>query len=89
MPSDHRGRSVEVGTRVRVLKLADFLKRDLPNDEWCEISTMVGEVFEVYEIDGYGSAWVEKWWYDSEEECHSHALALDSDEMEVVENSTE
>ena len=65
MPIDRNGTPVHVGTRVRLLKLAAFLERDLPADEWQRLQTMVGEVFEVYEIDEYGSAWVEKWWHES------------------------
>lgn len=84
MPSDRRGRPVNVGTRVRVLEIAAFLKRDLPPDEWQELETMLGEVFEVYEIDEYGSAWVEKVWDDGDGRIHSHSLALASHEMEVV-----
>jgi hypothetical protein len=46
---------------------------------------MVGKVFEVTEIDEYGSACVEKWWHHAG--GGSHSLALASDEMEIVEGS--
>ena len=65
------------------------MKRDLPPDEWRDLKTMIGEVFEVYEIDEHGSAWVEKWWNDADGESHSHSVALASHEMEVVEGSLE
>jgi len=45
---------------------------------------MVGEVFEVYEIDEHGGAWIEKWWRDGDDVSHSHSLALAPHEMEVV-----
>jgi hypothetical protein len=80
---------VTVGTKVRVLGISDSLRRDLPAEEWRDLKTMVGEVFEVYEIDEYGAAWVEKWWHDSDGQSHSHSLALDSHEMEVVGDSSE
>lgn len=85
MAADRSGRTVEVGTRVRLLEVPSFLKRDLPPEEWRELETMVGKVFEVYEIDEHGAAWIEKKWQDSDGESHSHSLALDSHEMEVVE----
>jgi hypothetical protein len=44
---------------------------------------MVGEVFEVYEIDEHGAAWVEKVWNDPNGQ-RSHSLALDAHEMEVA-----
>ena len=82
---DRHGRPVRVGTRVRVLEIAEALRDSLPPEEWPELQTMLGEVFEVYEIDEYGSAWVEKEWLtDDGDVSHSHSLALDSHEMEVV-----
>jgi hypothetical protein len=83
MASDCNGRPVNVGTRVRVLVVARFLKQELPPDEWRELETMVREVFEVFEID----EWVEKWWDAGDGQRHSHSLALESDEMEVAERS--
>ena len=43
---------------------------------------MVGEVFEVYEIDEHGSAWIEKQW-DRQGGLRTHSLALAVHEMEV------
>jgi hypothetical protein len=45
---------------------------------------MEGEVFEVYEIDERGGAWVTKWWYLTDGESFSHSLSRASDEMEVA-----
>jgi hypothetical protein len=84
MATDRTGRLVQVGTRVRVLEIALHLKRDLPPDEWLELQTMVGEVFEVHGIDEYGSAWVEKCWTETDGGLSSHSLALAPHEMEVV-----
>jgi hypothetical protein len=78
MPLDRNGRLVTVGTRVRVLEIAQRLRQRIPLEEWSDLQTMVGEVFEVYEIDEHGSPWVEKRWGND-----SHHLALDSHEMEV------
>lgn len=47
---------------------------------------MQGEVFEVYEIDDWGSAWVKKWWNEGAEESLSHSLALSPREMELVDS---
>jgi len=40
---------------------------------------MLGEVFEIYEIDEWGGAWGQ---------YQSHSLSLESDEMELVEGQT-
>jgi hypothetical protein len=80
---DRNGQPVKVGTRVRVLEIAAFLKRDLPLEEVEELATMVGEVFEVYEIDESGGACVEKVWYEPGGQ-RSHSLSLEAHEMEVA-----
>jgi hypothetical protein len=84
LPSDCYGRPVNVGTRVRILELAPFLKRDLPPGELRDLESMVGDVFEIYEIDEHGAAWVEKSWHDEDGQLRSHSLGLASHEMEVA-----
>lgn len=85
MPSDRTGKTVVLGTKVRLLKLGEWVYRQLPADEVAELETMVGEVFEVSEVDDCGVVWIEKDWYTPEGELDfSHTLALDPDEMEVV-----
>jgi len=48
-------------------------------EEWKCVRSMLGEVFEIYEIDEWGGAWVQ---------YQSHSLSLESDEMELVEGQT-
>ena len=48
---------------------------------------MEGESFEVYEIDEWGGAWVEKWWSLAVGESISHSLGLEACEMEVIGDS--
>jgi len=79
---DRNGRPVKVGTRVRVLSVPASLMNTLPPEEQAQVASMVGEVFEVYEIEAQ-TAWVEKVWRTSDGE-ESHALALATDEMELA-----
>jgi hypothetical protein len=79
---DRHGRPVGVGTRVRVLSVPASLMSSLPPEEQEQLASMVGDVFEVYEIEGH-AAWVEKVWRTSDGE-ESHALALAPDEMELA-----
>jgi len=65
---------------VPVVAIAAFLERDLPPEEWECVRSMLGEVFEIYEIDEWGGAWVQ---------YQSHSLSLESDEMELVEGQTQ
>jgi hypothetical protein len=45
---------------------------------------MLGESFEVYEIDEWGAAWVQKWWDEKDEKSMSHSLGLRPKEMQVA-----
>ena len=83
-PIDRLGKRVTVGTRVRILQIAPYLKDSLPAEEWEELQTLVGEVFAVCEVDEYGAAWVEKWFESEENGRYCHSLSLAPDEMEVV-----
>jgi hypothetical protein len=75
---DTNGHIVQIGTRMRVLSLSGKWLDELPNDEKDDVLSMIGEVFEVEEIDEYGQPWVGK---------QSHSVALASYEMEVVSDS--
>ena len=80
-PVDKSGRPVKVGSKVRILALSESLLGRLPDDEVEDVRSMIGEILEVYEIDDYGSPWVEKWWRLPEGGSFSHSLALASSEM--------
>ncbi len=84
-PRDKAGRIVRVGDRVRLLTLTGNWLDELPDDEIDDVRSMMGEVFEIEEIDEYGQPWIRKSWPDLEEgKCHSHSIALESHEMERV-----
>jgi hypothetical protein len=80
MAVDHKGRNVVVGTHVRVIHIADSLREKLSPEEWRDLLSMKGEVFEVYEVNEHGLAWVQKSWDDH----RSHSLGLEAHEMEAV-----
>lgn len=85
LPKDKHGNIIRVGSRVRLLCLSGSWLTDLPMDEKNDVLSMIGEEFDVEEIDEYGHPWVRKSWpNDAEGTCHSHSIALDADEMELV-----
>ncbi len=85
LPKDHLGNEVLVGSRVRLLKLSGNWFQQLPSDEKLCVSSMIGEIFEVEEIDEYGSPWISKdWHHEHEGTCFGHSIALDAQEMELV-----
>ena len=81
---DVNGTVVRVGTRVRVLKISASVLAQLPPSEAECARSMEGEVFEVYEIDEWGGAWVEKSWSTGDGSSSPHSLGLGPSQMEVV-----
>ncbi len=82
---DFNGAQIFVGAKVKVLFIDQSIMNGLPPSEVNDINSMLGEIFEVYEIDEYGQAWVEKWWHLGEGKSYSHSLGLSSTELELVE----
>jgi hypothetical protein len=80
---DANGKSVSVGSLVRVLTIdaSAFVELDKTDRE--RVQSMLNQVFAVYEVDPYGRAWVEKWWHERSTQATSHSLALDPQHMEV------
>ena len=84
MSIDKNGNKVKVGARVRVIEINPSVTAKLSEEEARDINSMINEVFEVYEIDKYDCAWVEKWWNRGNGKTESHSLSLSSQEMELV-----
>lgn len=85
-PQDRNGKAVRVGARVRLLSLSGNWINEIPADEKSDVLTMIGEIFEVEEIDKYGQPWIRKSWPDDKEgRCHSHSIALEAKEIELVD----
>jgi len=82
--TDHLGQIVRVGTRVKVLALADDFLLSLPDDELEKVREMIGGVFEVDEVDKWGQAWVTKQWDVGDGDIDGHGVGLSPSEMEVV-----
>jgi hypothetical protein len=38
---------------------------------------MIGEVFDIEEIDEDGNPWISEWWRDEDGRCHSRSIALE------------
>ena len=89
-PRDRGGNFVQVGVRVRLLCLSGNWLDELPADEKSDVLSMIGEVFEVEEIDEYGRPWVRKSWPNEEEgKCHSHSIALEAHEIQLVDDEVD
>ena len=76
---------MRVGTKVKVLALPSGVAERLEPDEAPHVRSMVGEVFEVDDIDEHGFAWVTKWWKTGPDSHDAQSLALSAQEMEIAE----
>jgi hypothetical protein len=85
--SDHLGRTVRVGSYVKVLSVSDAVLSALSDSERARVREMIGSVFEVEEIDTFGQAWVTKWWRGGSSHSISHGVGLSSAEFEVVSSA--
>ena len=84
-PRDRSGNIVYVGAHVRLLQFSGEWFDKLPPDEKRDVLSMIGEIFEIEEIDEYGHPWIRKSWPNEEEgTCNSHSIALEPHEMEVI-----
>ena len=81
---DRVGRTVCVGSRIRIVYLSVEFLDLLPDDEKPLVAGMVGEIFEVDEIDKFGSAWITKWWHHDDGTHDAHGIGLSTLEMELV-----
>jgi hypothetical protein len=81
---DRHGKTVQIGTRVRIVELSGQWFDDLPAEERDDLLSMIGEVFRVESIDDYGCPVVMKIWTE-EGGYRAHDIALASNEMEVAE----
>ena len=88
-PKDLYGKEFKVGTRVRLLHHVYGEWFDcLPEDEKSDLESMLGEIFEITEINKSGYASIEKWWGGEKENCvHSmgHSISVEGKQIEVVE----
>lgn len=87
-PKDQSGNAVHVGSRVRLVRLSWRWLNDLSTNEKAEVLSMVGEIFEVEEIDDPGRPVITKWWYTKANESHSHSISLDPPEIQLVSEPT-
>ncbi len=62
MAKDKKGKSIIVGDFVRVIAFNFSAISNLDRDEQTKINSMIGEGFEVEEIDEHDNAVVTKWW---------------------------
>jgi len=85
--TDIDGSKVRLGDTVKVLAIDPSIK--LEKEELEKVNSMIGEEFEVDEIDEHGCAWVTKWWHTTENESEAHGISLTSQQMKLVRSKND
>lgn len=76
-PLAARDRGGSGGARVRLLDLAGPWLDDSLQAEKNRVPSIIGEVFDIEEIDENGNPWISEWWRDEDGRCHSRSIALE------------
>ena len=85
-PIDCNGAPVAVGSHVRIIDLTGTWLDALPKDEQDQVRSMVGEVFEVEEVDKYDCPVVSKTWPpEPDGTITAHSVALEPHEFVRVD----
>jgi hypothetical protein len=79
--SDHAGKLVRVGNRVRLLCLTEVGVDELPPADRNDALAMVGGTYVISDIDDDGRPWIEHSWVDADQMERTLALALDPHEF--------
>ncbi len=83
--SDRTGRAVEIGDRVRVLAIRPSILKRLTGSEHADVSSMLGQVLEVFDVYENGQVWVSLTWVKGDGSSEVHAIAVDSEDIEMVD----
>jgi hypothetical protein len=81
---DRDGNPVSVGARVRILRLSDQWFEELPDGARDGIAGMIGQTFEVAEVDEFGRTWIHEPRADGVDDRFFRSISLSADEMLVV-----
>lgn len=83
--SDRTGRAVGIGDRVRVLAIRPSILKRLTGLEHADVSSMLGQTLEVFDVYENGQVWVSLTWVKDDGSSDVHAIAVDSEDIEKVD----
>ena len=86
---DRLNRSVKIGDKVRLLAIRPSILKNLSGEEYVDVSSMLGQVLEVFDIYDDGLIWVSLVWDRGNGSSELHTIAVDSDAVELVTTATE
>lgn len=81
---DRLGRVVEQGDRVRLLAIRPSILKRLTGGEHTDVSSMLDQVLEVFDVYEDGLVWVSLTWNRSDGNSEIHSIAVDPEAIELV-----
>lgn len=84
---DRNGALVGTGDRVRLLAIRPSILARLAGPERADISSMLGQVLEVFDVYEGGHVWVSLSWPRGDGLTESHSIAVDPEAIELVAKS--
>jgi hypothetical protein len=81
---DRNGSRVDIGDRVRVLDIRRSILERLTGAELMTVSSILGQVAEVFDVYDDGQVWVSISWPRPDGDTELHAIAVDSHAIELV-----
>lgn len=84
---DRNGEVVELGDRVRLLAIRPSILGRLAGTEYTDVSAMLGQVVEVFDVYENGQVWVSVQFPRPDGASEIHSIAVDPPAIELVEKA--
>lgn len=84
---DRSGQIVERGDKVRLLTIRPSILKRLAGSELADVSSMLGQILEVFDVYDDGLVWVSLSWPRDDGTTEIHSIAVDPDAIELVEKT--
>ncbi len=85
---DRFGNIVESDDLVRLLRIRPSILKRLAGDEHADVSSMLGQILPVCAVYEDGLVWVSLTWERQDGQTEIHAIAVDTDAIELVEKAS-
>lgn len=76
-PFDKNGNKINVGDKIKIIEIPDWLTHDLPENEASAINNCLGIEMLISEIDAYGYLWTKFIYIDNDLEYMAQNFAIE------------
>lgn len=81
---DRNGAIVKPGDRVRLFAIRPSIVAGLAGTERADVSSMLGQILEVFDVYDDGQVWVWLKWDRGDGRIETHSIAVDAPAIELV-----